>query len=62
MTPKELREKKPEELEDLEKQFRVERDALALQHRMGQLKDTSRLTKMKKDIARILTIRGVKNG
>lgn len=58
MTPKELREKKPEELVALEAQLRSEVETLVVKMRSGQVQDTSKLAKTKKDIARILTLRG----
>ncbi|MDO8462445.1 MAG: 50S ribosomal protein L29 [Deltaproteobacteria bacterium] len=62
MTPKndsvkELREKKPEELVAFEAQLRSEVATLTVKMRTGQVQDTSRLSKIKKDIARILTLR-----
>lgn len=56
MKPKELREKKGEELEALERDLRRELAEAELKFRMGTL-GVSRRLELRRDIARVLTIR-----
>lgn len=57
MKAKEVREKTAEELTKLEDKLRQELAGLRIQSRSGQLAETSKIDAMKRDIARILTIR-----
>jgi len=50
-----------EELAKTEKELREEVGNLSFQHRIRPLEDTSRLKKIRKDIARIETIKGQAN-
>jgi large subunit ribosomal protein L29 len=56
MKTKELRSKSLEELYSLEKEAREELFKVRMQHAVGQLLDPSKISKMKKDVARILTV------
>ncbi len=60
MTPKELREKSLEELRTLKKDLSEELFRLKLQAGTGQLEKSHRLSELKKDIARVLTVVGQK--
>jgi large subunit ribosomal protein L29 len=51
-----LRDKSVEELETKAKDLKQEFFNLRFQHRTGQLENTSALNKIKKDIARVLTV------
>ena len=56
MKPEELRKMSVEDLAKNLKDLREELGNLSFQHRIRPLEDTSRLKKIKKDIARIETI------
>jgi large subunit ribosomal protein L29 len=56
MKPKELRDLGPEGLQAKEKEFREEEFKLRFKHATGQLEKTDRLKKLRRDIARVLTI------
>ena len=56
MKPSEIREKKDSELNSKLQDFRKELFNLRFQHAIGQLGNTQRLTTVKRNIARILTI------
>jgi len=56
MEIKELRNKSLEELSSLEKEAREELFKVRMQHYSGQLLDPSRIGKLKKNVARILTV------
>lgn len=56
MTPEEIRKKKTD-FDDVENQLRKELVMLKLQSRLGTCSDPSKIKKVKKDIARILTIK-----
>ena len=58
MKVEEIRKLTGEELAKTEKDLREELGNLTFQHRIRPLEDTSRLRKIKKDIARIETIKG----
>ncbi len=60
MTPKELREKSLEELRALKKDLSEELFRLKLQAGTGQLEKSHRLSEIKKNIARVLTVLGQK--
>jgi large subunit ribosomal protein L29 len=57
MKAEDIRKMSQEELTKNEKELREEYGKLSFQHRIRPLEDTSRLKKIKKDIARISTIR-----
>lgn len=57
MKPEELRKMTAEELAKNLKDLREELGNLSFQHRIRPLEDTSKLKKIKKDIARIETIK-----
>ena len=57
MKPAEIRKMSAEDLEKNLKDLREELGNLSFQHRIRPLEDTSRLKKIKKDIARIETIK-----
>ena len=56
MKPSELREKKDSDLNNKLQDFRKELFNLRFQHATGQLGNTQRMTTVKRNIARILTI------
>lgn len=56
MEIKELRNKSLEELFALEKETRNELFKVRMQHYSGQLLDPSKIGKLKKNVARILTV------
>jgi len=56
MEIKELRNKSKEELLSLEKDTREELFKVRMQHYSGQLLDPSKISKLKKNVARILTV------
>ena len=56
MKSAELRKMTPEELSKKERELREELGNLSFQHKIRPLEDTSRLKKIRKDIARIATI------
>jgi len=58
MKVEEIRKLTGEELAKTEKELREELGNLSFQHRIRPLEDTSRLKKIRKDIARIATIKG----
>ena len=58
MKVEEIRKLTGEELAKTEKELREELGNLSFQHRIRPLEDTSRLKKIRKDIARIETIKG----
>jgi large subunit ribosomal protein L29 len=57
MKAADIRKMSNEELTKKEKELREELGNLSFQHRIRPLEDTSRLKKIRKDIARIETIR-----
>lgn len=57
MKPAELRELSAEELNHKELELREELFNLSVQHATGQLENTARIRHVRKDIARILTLR-----
>lgn len=57
MKPEEIRKMTAEDLEKNLKDLREELGNLSFQHRIRPLEDTSRLKKIRKDIARIETIK-----
>jgi len=56
MEIKELRNKSLEELSSLENETREELFKVRMQHYSGQLLDPTKIGKLKKDVARILTV------
>ena len=56
MEIKELRNKSLEELFSLEKETREELFKVRMQHYSGQLLDPSKIGKLKRNVARILTV------
>jgi large subunit ribosomal protein L29 len=56
MKTSELKNMAAEELIKKDKELREELDNLSFQHKIRPLEDTSRLRKIRKDIARIATI------
>lgn len=56
MEIKELRNKSKDELSSLEKETREELFKVRMQHYSGQLLDPSKINKLKKNVARILTV------
>lgn len=56
MTPSEIREKNLKELAVLEKDLREELFKLKMQNATGQLEKNHRVTEVRRDIARVLTI------
>ena len=56
MKADEIRKLSEEDLAKKEKELREELGNLAFQHQLRPLEDTSRLKKIKKDIARIMTV------
>jgi large subunit ribosomal protein L29 len=56
MKPRELRDLSAEELAAKEKEFREEEFKLRFKHATGQLEKTDRLTRLRKEIARVKTI------
>ncbi len=56
MEIKELRNKSLEELFTLEKETREELFKVRMQHYSGRLLDPSKISKLKKNVARILTV------
>ena len=56
MTPSEIREKNLKELAVLEKDLREELFKLRMQNATGQLEKNHRVTEVKRDIARVLTV------
>jgi len=57
MNPRELREMNEVELQEKEREIREELFHLRFKLKAGQLDNTARIRAIKKDIARILTIR-----
>ncbi len=57
MKAEDIRKMPAEDLENKEKELREELGNLAFQHRIRPLEDTSRLKKIRKDIARIETVK-----
>jgi len=57
MNPAELKEMTEEELDHKELELREELFNLSVQHATGQLENFARIGHVKKDIARVLTIR-----
>ena len=57
MKSEEIRKASAEELEKNLKDLREELGNLSFQHKIRPLEDTSRLKKIRKDIARIVTIK-----
>ncbi len=56
MKSAEIRKMSPEELAKTEKALREELGTLSFKHRIRPLEDSSKLKKIRKDIARIVTI------
>jgi len=56
VTPSEIREKNLKELAVLEKDLREELFKLKMQNATGQLEKNHRVTEVKRDIARVLTV------
>ena len=56
MKASEAHNMKDDELLDRIKQAREEQFALRLQHATGELENTSRLTQVRRDVARLLTV------
>ncbi len=56
MKSAEIRKMSPEELAKTEKALREELGTLSFKHRIRPLEDSSKLKKIRKDIARIATI------
>ena len=56
MKPAEIREMSTEELEHKQLELREELFNLKIQHATGQLENTARIVKVRRDIARIKTI------
>jgi large subunit ribosomal protein L29 len=57
MRASELRHKSPEELTDMERELAEQLFALRLQKVTGQLENPSRIREVKRDLARVLTVR-----
>jgi len=57
MTPEDIRKMSAEDLEKNLNDLREEMGNLSFQHKIRPLEDTSRLKKIRKDIARIETIK-----
>lgn len=60
MKIKEIREKKGNDLDLLETKLRGELSDLSLQARAGQLATTHKIGSLRRDIARILTVKNTK--
>ncbi len=58
MKAKEIRQMSDEELNKNVNNLKEEYAKLSFQHRIRPLENTARLSQIKKDIARILTVRG----
>ena len=56
MKASEVHNLKDDELVERIKQTREEQFALRLQHATGELENTSRITSVRKDVARLLTV------
>ncbi len=61
MTAKEIREMTSEELENKLTELKAELFNLRFQHTINQLENPHRLTEVKRDIARVMTILRQKN-
>ena len=61
MTAKEIREMTSEELENKLAELKAELFNLRFQHTINQLENPHRLTEVKRDIARVMTILREKN-
>ena len=57
MKPTEVRDKTPDELDDLLERLRRERLNLRFQQATGQLENVARMRMLRRDIARIETVR-----
>ena len=57
MKPTEVRDKTPDELDDLLERLRRERLNLRFQQATGQLENVARMRSLRRDIARIETVR-----
>ena len=62
MRSSEVRDLSPQELETKERELKEELFRLRLRHRTAQLEQTHRLTEVRRDIARIQTVRRQKGG
>ena len=62
MRASELRHKSPEELTDMEQELSEQLFALRLQKVTGQLENPSRIREVKRDLARVLTVRNETKG
>lgn len=60
MKPRELRDLDVDELAAKEKAFREEEFKLRFKHATGQLAKTARLRQLRRDIARVITIKNEK--
>ncbi|MCP5468512.1 MAG: 50S ribosomal protein L29 [Deltaproteobacteria bacterium] len=60
MTPNEIREKSSDEIITLEKELREELLGLKMKHATGQLEKSHRISQVKRDIAKVLTIKNEK--
>jgi len=56
VTPSEIREKNLKELSVLEKDLREELFKLRMQNATGQLEKSHRMTEVRRDIARVVTV------
>lgn len=57
MRASELRQKSPDELTDMEQELAEQLFALRLQKVTGQLENPSKIREVKRDLARVLTVR-----
>lgn len=62
MKAKEIREKGKSEWAKMEEKLRHELATARLQMRSGQLANTSRIKSLRKDLARVLTVRHAEEG
>ena len=62
MTAAELREQTVEELRDKEREIAEQLFALRLQKVTGQLENPAKISNLKRDMARVLTVLGEKAG
>ncbi len=61
MKAKDLRERSPEDLKELEKSLRTDYFQARLKNHTNRLDDTSTIRKSRRDLARVLTIIAAKN-
>lgn len=62
MKPKELRELSPDELVAKANEMRTELFTARIRHSTGQLENTAKLKTLRRDVARVETILGEKQG